>query len=173
MVKKFRSVYDLENRKRVSTTFKCDDITNPMYIDKTKQSFAANLDVNNIVKLHPNLDPSEVTDNQIKTILANPDLYGEYDSEHDFATALNIVNRAKEQFDTLPSALRRRFKEDPYEFLSYVNDKNNLEEMKSFGLLKEEIPSTNIPVVETQQNQVIQPSKKVETQQSSTVEPTP
>lgn len=173
MVKKFRSVYDLENRKRVSTTFKCDDITNPMYIDKTKQSFAASLDVNNIVKTHPNLDPSSVTDGQIQSILANPELYGEYDSEQDFATALNIVNRAKEQFDTLPSALRRRFKEDPYEFLSYVNDKNNIEEMKSFGLLKEEIPSTNKPTGEIQQPSVIQPQKEVVTQQSSTVEPTP
>lgn len=173
MVKKFRSVYDLENRKRVSTSFKCDDITNSLYIDKTKQSFAAGLDVNNIVKMHPNLDPSSVTDGQIQSILANPELYGEYDSEQDFATALNVVNRAKEQFDTLPSALRRRFKEDPYEFLSYVNDKNNFEEMKSFGLLKEEIPTTNIPVVETQQTQVIQPSKVAETQSSSTIEPTP
>ena len=171
MATRWRSVYDLANRARQKTTFISEDPTDPKFIDRTKQSFVSGCDVNNIVAVHPNLDPSNFSDTEVKSILNNPDLYSEYDSELDFSTALNIVNRAKEQFDTLPAPLRRRFKEDPYEFLTYVNDESNKEEMKKFGLLKEDIPITNIPV--TGPEPVIQPTQPAVTQQPSAVEPTP
>jgi phage internal scaffolding protein len=108
---------------------------------------------------------------KIAKLLSNPELYGEFDTGETFQSALDVVNRAKEQFNTLPAELRKRFSYDPYEFLSYVNNPDNAEEMKKFGLLKEDIPVANIP--ETGSQPVIQPAGPAVTQPSSTVEPTP
>lgn len=167
---KFRTVYNSPHL-RVQRSFISDDITDPYTMDLTKQHFAAQCDVNNIVKAHPDLDPNSFSDASVANLLSDPELYGEFDTGETFQSALDVVNRAREQFNTLPAELRKRFSYDPYEFLSYVNNPNNAEEMKKFGLLKEDIPVTNIP--ETGSQPVIQPVQPAETQPSSTVEPTP
>lgn len=145
MATKFRSVYN-SKRVRVGHSFIAPEgeEMNERYFDRTKQHFAPQCDVNSIVRQHPNLDPENISNSEIASILSNPELYSEYDSSQSFVDAMEIVTRAKEQFDTLPAPLRRRFNENPYEFLEYVNNKENYNEMKKFGLLIEKVPDTNI-----------------------------
>lgn len=167
---RFRSVYNSPHL-RVQRSFISENITDPYTMDLTKQHFVAQCDVNNIVKAHPDLDPNNFSDSSVVNLLSNPELYGEFDTGETFQSALDVVNRAREQFNTLPPELRKRFSYDPYEFLSYVNNPNNAEEMKKFGLLKEDIPKTNIP--ETGPQPVIQPVQPAATQPLPSVEPTP
>lgn len=54
----------------------------------------------------------------------------------DYHSALNQVLSAQESFNSLPSNIRLRFSNDPGEFLSFVSDPANLDEMVNLGLAK-------------------------------------
>ncbi len=62
----------------------------------------------------------------------------------DYQTALNTVLEAQRMFADLPSSVRRRFDEDPAQFLAFVQDPENVEEMRSLGLV--DIPEEPIPI---------------------------
>lgn len=63
---------------------------------------------------------------------------GRYDdvSVTDFQEAMFLVTRAQEMFQSLPGAVRKRFGNDPAEFLDFVQDPANLKEMAGMGILK-------------------------------------
>lgn len=92
----------------------------------TDQSQAADCDVNKIV------------DRYMKTgVLPGTDvegLYGDFVDVTDFQTSMNIVIRAQEQFDALDAKVRKRFGNDPSEFLAFCNDPSNAKELVSLGL---------------------------------------
>ncbi len=67
--------------------------------------------------------------------------------ETDYHTAQNIVIEANEMFAKMPSGLRKKFKNDPGEFLEFVHDPKNEDEMYSLGL-KERPEGYQSPVVE-------------------------
>lgn len=48
--------------------------------------------------------------------------------------ALNVVLAASEAFDTLPADVRKRFSNDPGEFLAFVENPDNHDEMIQMGL---------------------------------------
>ena len=48
--------------------------------------------------------------------------------------ALNIVADANTMFEELPSSIRAKFQNDAGQFLDFVQDKKNLEEMRELGL---------------------------------------
>ena len=54
----------------------------------------------------------------------------------DYQEALNIVVQAEQMFEHLPSSARNRFKGDPRQFLTFVQDPNNAAELQKMGLLK-------------------------------------
>jgi len=54
----------------------------------------------------------------------------------DYQEHMNAVIQANEMFGTLPSTVRKRFNNDPGEFLEFVGDPDNLEEMQRLGLSK-------------------------------------
>jgi len=54
----------------------------------------------------------------------------------DFRTARDAVNAANERFMALPALLRRRFNNDPAEFLDFALNPSNLDEMRALGLAK-------------------------------------
>lgn len=51
-----------------------------------------------------------------------------------FHEAMNVVTNANMMFDALPSNLRKRFDNDPAQFLDFVNDEANYDEMVDLGL---------------------------------------
>lgn len=69
--------------------------------------------------------------------------YGDFTSVQDYRSSLDQVMAAQEMFDSLPSNVRKRFENDPAEFLTFVGDPSNLQEAKDLGL----IPVDDGPVV--------------------------
>lgn len=94
----------------------------------TKQSFKAECDVNNILRnynktgvLPENFNPGEFRD--VTGI--------------DYQESMQMVASASSMFNELPSALRKRFKNDPAELLAFTSDDKNIEEAHKLGLLRE------------------------------------
>lgn len=54
----------------------------------------------------------------------------------DFQTVQNIINRGTEAFMGLPASLRTRFDNDPVQFLDFVHDPSNLDELRKLGIAK-------------------------------------
>jgi len=72
--------------------------------------------------------------------------YGEA-TAMDFRECLDVVRRAEDMFADLPAKARRRFGNDPAEFLTFVSDPANIEEMRKLGLANEARPEPQpIPV---------------------------
>jgi len=67
----------------------------------------------------------------------------------DFQEAMNLVTTTQEMFNDLPSSLRKKFNHEPAQFLKYVNDPNNLEEMIELGLATRQEPEPPIQVTVT------------------------
>lgn len=64
--------------------------------------------------------------------------YGDFSSAEDYLDAQNTIIQAKAQFDSLPSNVRERFSNSPVSMLAFLGDKNNIDEARKLGLLKEE-----------------------------------
>lgn len=100
-----------------------------------------------------------VTDGSIPPEIAlNERFYGDFTEPLDLRSALDAVNRAKEQFAMLPAALRRRFHNNPAELYEFVSDRDNTEEAVKLGLLtktEEKTPPAETPPDE---EKVVSPS---------------
>lgn len=67
--------------------------------------------------------------------------YGDFSEAPDYHTALNKMNEAQEMFLTVPSSIREIFNNDPGEFLEFVLDSDNEQEMRELGLLPPAAPT--------------------------------
>ena len=63
---------------------------------------------------------------------------GEYDdiSVQDFNNAMFIVAEAQNMFNELPAEYRQKFNNNPADFLNFVQDPSNKEQMEKMGILK-------------------------------------
>lgn len=97
---------------------------------RTKQSMAADCDINNIMKKYQRTG-------LIDHVAKHGAEYAEASSltYHD---AMNLKTKADQMFSDLPSTTRKRFHHDPAQFLEFVQDDENLEEMEELGLLNED-----------------------------------
>jgi len=73
--------------------------------------------------------------------------YGDFVTSTDYQVAMNEVLLAREAFESLPSSLRNRFENDPVQFLDFVHDDKNREEMIQLGLI--EVPVENVNDVQS------------------------
>lgn len=94
---------------------------------KTVQSDAESCDINRIMKRY------EKTGALPDMIVRNA-TYGDFAEVPDFQEALNIVRKAELQFNSLEASIRNRFNNNPAEFLAFVNDPSNMDEMIKMGL---------------------------------------
>ncbi len=74
-------------------------------------------------------------------------MYGEIPSL-DLQEATEVVIKANEMFDDLPSHIRNKFDNKPGDFLDFVQNPANLEEMRELGLSKVEEPAVEQVVPE-------------------------
>lgn len=102
----------------------------------TKQSFAAECDINTIMKRYMQTGVAPGTKGVGR--------YGDFSQVGDYLEAQDIVKNANEQFKALPAVARERFKHDPAKLLQFVMDPKNREEAQKLGLLKDEVKA---PVV--------------------------
>lgn len=117
VVSRFRSAYDAS--VRVSKTFNSPT--------RTHQSFKNECDINRI------LDRWQKTGviTHYNKYSAN---YSDLTSVPDYRQAMDQIIRANQAFESLPSSLRKRFGNDPAEFLSFVSSPDNVDEMVKLGL---------------------------------------
>lgn len=92
----------------------------------TEQSHANDVDINQIMAKALRGQHSDY-------IRDHEGSYGDT-SSLTFYEANIIVANANSMFEELPAVLRNRFKNNPANFLDYVQDKNNLEEMYKLKL---------------------------------------
>ena len=77
-------------------------------------------------------------------------LYGDFESV-DYHTALNQIIASEREFDALPSNIRKRFDNDPWELVQFLQNDNNREQAIELGLLNkpalvaQEITTTDTP----------------------------
>lgn len=100
---------------------------------RTKQSFKAECDINNILARFKRTGVIEFTSKYQAQ-------YGDV-TALDFTEAMHTIATAKSMFHDMPSHLRARFKNDPAEFLAFVDNPANKEEARALGLLKPEEPA--------------------------------
>lgn len=79
-------------------------------------------------------------------ITAHRGQYGDFASGADFTAAMNVVAAATQSFGQLPAELRKRFSNDPAEFLNFVSDESNFDEMVKMGLANARpVPAPSAP----------------------------
>lgn len=74
--------------------------------------------------------------------------YSDLTDVPDYHEAMNKILSANEAFSTLSSSIRKKFSNDPAEFLDFVSDPENESEMREMGLLPS-LPAESFPVEDT------------------------
>lgn len=103
-------------------------------VSRTRQEFAAECDINTIMKKYA---ASGVISHINK---AAPRYYDFSDVPADFQAAMNMMIEADGAFMRLPSDVRKRFGNDPAEFVQFAGEKDNLPQMREWGLAAPEKP---------------------------------
>lgn len=106
----------------------------------TRQEFADECDINVLMRRYETtgLMPGDAS-------LMN---YGDFTELPDFMTAMNTVARANEAFAALPATVRRRFGNDPGEFVEFVSNPDNIGEVRKLGLAADVPPVPQVEPVE-------------------------
>lgn len=93
----------------------------------TEQCHRALCDVNTILKQY---DKTGLI-THVNTAKAQ---YGDFTQVNEYQESLNLVIRAQDAFDGLPSHIRKRFGNDPGTFLEFATDPSNGDAMVEMGL---------------------------------------
>ncbi|WNK13452.1 MAG: internal scaffolding protein [Microvirus sp.] len=134
-VRSFYRVHD-----RLKTAFS-GELLNPRTgefyrpVDRTKQSFVAECDINNILK--------QFKATGMLTHVSAKAAQGQYidlPDDSDFQSALHTVKQGADAFASLPSKLRTRFENDPAKFLEFMADPKNQDEAIALGLATDNRP---------------------------------
>lgn len=94
----------------------------------TKQSFRDESNINFIMKKYQKTGTVNFVSNVQPDFMNIPAV--------DFKQAMDTVIRANGMFGDMPSSLRKRFNNDPAEYLEFMEDPANLDEMVELGLAK-------------------------------------
>lgn len=99
--------------------------------------------VNNIIKRH-GMDMIAKT-----AALQQPQYIMDDNPNNDFQEAMQIVTAAQQHFDVLPSEIRKKFNNSPAEFLDFVHNPDNSDEMVKLGLAQriEKAPPIEVAVM--------------------------
>lgn len=94
---------------------------------RTHQEFKEESDINTII------DRFGIGENPIEAQkwVTNVDIS---DAPDNYMDVMNQLNTARDQFMSLPAKLRSRFENDPHQFVEFVSNPANSEEMVNLGL---------------------------------------
>lgn len=115
---------------------------------KTQQQFAEQCDINNIMKKYK--QTGEITHLNKKT-----GIYGDFSNMPSYQEALHTVIKAEQEFMTLPADVRKKFDNNPQQFVDFINDPKNDEEAIKLGL-KTQLKPTDIDHLNQNLNQLNQ-----------------
>lgn len=104
-----------------------------------QQQFKEECDINNIVKKFHNTG-------EFLNMTSKTGVYADFSEIQDYQTMLHTVMAAEDAFNALPAQVRAKFRNDPGQLITYLQDPKNEEEARSLGLLnpKAEIQTTNL-----------------------------
>lgn len=117
-------VANMKQRTKGRTYQKVDPIT------LTQQQFKDECDINTILAKYQKTRAYTHANNH------QPN-YG-YVTSNDFRESMEIVTNAQEMFDELPSSIRNKFRNNPEEFMDFVQNPENAPEMAVLGLIPKE-----------------------------------
>lgn len=118
-----------EPRSRVQISF---DSSNPDSVSRTKQQFAKEADINNIMAKYA---ATGVLVDPLVPRNRKP-FYGDFSAMPNFLECEIGVAQARSEFERLPSRLRDRFDNDVVKLLDFLQDPANDAEAVSLGLKK-------------------------------------
>lgn len=100
----------------------------------TQQHFKDDCDTNKIIERYTRTGvvPADL-------VQKSAGVYGDFSNVGDFLTAQQSVAKARESFEALPSAVRRRFNDDPAQFIDFMSNGNNYEEALKLGLVNKRV----------------------------------
>lgn len=95
----------------------------------TKQEFKKECDINNVIKSYSQTG-------MVSHISAKAQMgaYQDLPDSLDFQDSLHIIKQAETAFMSLPAKTRERFNNEPAQFLAFVNDPKNGDELIKLGL---------------------------------------
>ena len=92
----------------------------------TKQSHRGECDVNQIMRRYEQTGLMRFVESRQAQYMDAPAI--------DFQEAMNAVLEANSMFAEMPSDLRKRFSNDPGEFLDFASNPENIDELRDLGL---------------------------------------
>ena len=95
----------------------------------THQSFSDACDIRNIMAQYKRTGI-------IQHLTSATEILGDFTDVPDYRESLDIVIRAQEAFDALPSSWRTKFNNDPANFVDFCQDPNNRDEMIKLGMIE-------------------------------------
>lgn len=104
---------------------------------RTKQQFAQECDINNIMARYQKTGA-------IAHANQNEARYG-FATGLDFRESIELVKEAQDQFNDLPSSLRKKFGNSPQNYLEFVQDPANQDEMIRLGMATDTRPPAETP----------------------------
>lgn len=122
-----------------------DPDTGEVLVSLTKQNFAEECDINNIMRRMAVSGVDPYMDNRARGQFADAS------TVVDFAAAMNIVIEAEYNFSTLPAVIRDRFGNDPANLLRWLDEPENRDEAIELGIVNappEEDPPTRVSIVD-------------------------
>lgn len=105
----------------------------------TQQQFKKQCDINHILKQY---DKTGL----ITHVNEAKAFYGDYTEVNEYQESLNLVIRAQDNFMSLPSKIRNKFHNNPGEYLEFVSNPENQEEMYELGLAIRPMPERPMQV---------------------------
>lgn len=110
----------------------------------TQQHFKDDCDINNIVRRF--IDTGSWSDE----LATRRPMFGDFTQSHDYYEAQNIIAESKTLFEELPSALRKRFNNEPAEMLAFLENENNRQEAVALGLVNPDpVPAPDLETAGT------------------------
>ncbi len=101
---------------------------------RAKQSFRDECNINNIIKRY---QKTGIIEHYAK----HQGEYGDFTSSTDYHENLIQIQKADDAFATLPSKIRTKFNNSPVEFLDFVHNPENGQELIDMGLAKARVSS--------------------------------
>lgn len=94
---------------------------------RTKSEFAAEADINNIVK--------RCMSGAVLPTGNRTPIFGDFTEVADFSTANTLIAQANAEFEQLPSNIREKFGNDVSKLMDFLDDEANLDEAVELGLV--------------------------------------
>jgi len=107
-------------RKRVQFKTPDDEVV------RVEQSHKDEVNINNIIKRHGMDLIAKTAQLQQFTYDDNPN--------NDFQESMNAILQAEKSFSSIPSDIRKKFDNDPAQFLDFIHNKDNQQQLVDWGL---------------------------------------